>query len=585
MKTKTISSPSTTTRLSKSGADLFLNGGTVINVYSGELLKWNVAVKGERIWFVGPHTNMINDDTIVVDVKNKFIVPGYIDPHFHPWFIYNPISFGQAASLLGITTLFCDNLMFYMLMGIERFEHFMEVLWEMPIKYFWFCRAVPQTPMPRENSLFSLKNLKRLLANPYVQSVGEITRWPEVITGNEKIRKIIKHAKDLKKRVDGHTAGAKYDQLVLLSRAGIESCHEAITAQEALERLRLGMYVILRESSLRQDLRELLRIVTENKVLTDHLMLTTDCSGPSFYQEFGILNNVIRIAIEAGLDPIQVYKMVTINPAVYFGMEHELGGIAPGRFADMLVLSDLQEPTPEVVISRGRILVNNYHLIEPYPAMDWDQFFTPSCFYDGSWSARPSILVIRSRKRRVKLPVISLINAVITRLEWMEFDTHEGVVNLRKKPEYSFICLIDREGHWVTKGIIKGFANVEGFASSFNTAAHILAIGRNPAAIAAAVNRVLEAKGGVVAIEKDQVVYELALPLGGIMSDKPMNELAVKERELKAFLTHRGYRFHDPFYTLVFLPNDFLPEVRINYQGIVNIKTNEVLYPRNRINL
>jgi len=565
----------------KDTADIFLTGGIVLNVYSGELLKMNVAINGKRIWYVGPSSDMVSEDTQVLDVGNRVLVPGYIDPHFHPWFIYNPISFGEEACRLGTTTLFCDNLIFYMLMGVDLFEAFMDAFSKMPIKFFWFCRAVPQTPMATEDELFSIKNLERLLKNPLVQSLGEITRWQDLLKGNPKIMEMIKRTKKLSKRVDGHTAGAKYEQLSILSRLGVESCHESINAEEAIERLRLGFYVILRESSLRRDLADLLRIVRENKVLSDRIMLTTDASSPSFYQEFGSTNHVLEIAIKEGIDPIVAYRMVTINPAVYFGMDNYIGGIAPGRYADILVLKDLLHPTPEKVISKGRITAKNGSLIEPFPRLNWEIFFPPASFSRRNWSAKNHFFEIRSSRKRLMFPTIKLINPVITRTEWVEFGTKDGLLCLNEKDEFCYLALINRDGEWVTNGIIKGFGDsIEGIASSFNTAAEILAIGRNPKAMGMAVNRVLEMKGGIVAVENGQIPYEFPLPLGGLMSDAPMKQVAQRDRELKEFLSSKGHPFHDPLYTLIFLPNDFLPDVRINYQGVVDIRKNEVLWPR-----
>ncbi|MBW2358592.1 MAG: adenine deaminase [Deltaproteobacteria bacterium] len=545
----------------KDTADIFLTGSTVLNVYSGELLKTNIGIKGERIWYVGPSREMVAEHTRLLDMSHKIMVPGYIDPHFHPWFVYNPISFGQKACSQGITTLFCDNLIFYMLMGVDLFEKFIDALSNMPIKYFWFCRAVPQTPMATEDKLFSIKNLERLLKNPLVQSLGEITRWPEVIRGNPEIMEIIRHTKTLKKRVDSHTAGAKYEQLVVLSRLGVESCHEAINAEEVLDRLRLGLHVMLRESSLRQDLADLLRVIKENRVLTDRIMLTTDASTPSFYQESGSINHVLEIAIKEGIDPIAAYRMVTINPAVY--------------------LEDLVHPTPEMVISKGRITAKNGSLIEPFPRVDWEIFFPSASFSKRRWSAESHFFEIRSSRKRIMLPTIKLINPVITRTEWVEFGTKDGLLCLNEKDEFCYLALINRDGEWVTNGIIKGFGDgVEGIASSFNTAAEILAIGCSPAAMSTAVNRILEMKGGIVAVENGQIAYEFPMPLGGLMSDAPMKQLAQKDREFKEFLCSRGYPFHDPLYTLIFLPNDFLPDVRINYQGVVDIRKDKVLWPR-----
>ena len=565
---------------SRNKESILLKGGTILNVYSGELLKMNIAIKGERIWYVGPSSDGVSRDTKVLDVGNKVLVPGYIDPHFHPWFTYNPISFGEKACCLGTTTIFCDNLIFYMLMGVRLFEDFIDALSGMPIKFFWFCRAVPQTPMKTEDELFSVENLERLLKNPLVQSLGEITRWPEIVRDNPKILEIIRLTKRLKKRVDGHTAGAKYDQLGILSRAGVESCHESINAKEALERLRLGFYVLLRESSLRRDLSDLLKIVTKNRVSTDRIMLTTDASSPLFYEKYGATNYLLKIAMNEGIDPITAYRMVTINPAVYFGMDHEIGGIAPGRYADILVLKDLAHPTPELVVSKGRIIAEDSNLIESFPWEGWEAFFPSGSFSGHSWSAKDHHFHIASREKSITFPTIRLINPVITRIEWVDFIIKDGLLDLDDKEGFCFLSLINRDGKWVTNGVIQGFGNVEGLACTFNTAAEILAIGRNPKAMSAAVNRVLDIKGGIVVIEGGRVVHEFSLPLGGLMSDLSMTQLAQKDRELREFLSKRGYPYHDPLYTFIFLPNDFLPDVRINYQGVVDIKNDKVLWPR-----
>jgi len=561
--------------------DIIFKGGTVVNVYSGELLKLNIAVKGERIWYVGPRNDVGDVDSRVIDVAGKILVPGYIDPHFHPWFIFNPISFGEAACAFGTTTLFCDNLLFYLLMGPKLFERFMETLSDMPIKYFWFCRAVAQTSMADEDTLFSIENLRRLLSHPLVRSLGEITRWQDLIKGNPKMMEIIRIAQGLGKRVDGHTAGAKYDQLNVVSRAGVASCHEAITAQEVLDRLRLGLYVFLRESSLRQDLTDLLQVVTRDKVSTRRVMLTTDCSSPAFYDQHGVTDHILEIALREGVDPIRAYQMVTLTPAVYYGMDHDLGGIAPGRYADILILKDLFHPRPETVISKGKIIAESGCLTEPFPKMEWKRFFPSGSFTKGNWSAQRELFEIVSTQNSIRFPVITLISPVITRTELVEFDVKEGFLNLERHKELCFISLINKEGKWVTNGVIQGFGSgVEGLATSFNTAAEILVLGRRPDAMAAAVNRVLEIEGGIVAVENGRTAFEFPLPLGGIMSNASMARIAEKERELRAFLSCRGYPFHDPLYTLVFLPNDFLPDVRINYQGVVDIRRNNVLWPR-----
>lgn len=562
-------------------ADIYLKNGTMLNVYTGELITANVAVKGQKIYYVGPLLEHIGDSTTILDVENKVLVPGYIEPHFHPWDIYSPLSAGEHACRLGTTTVVCDNLIFYILMGPDLFVDFMTAFSEMPIKYYWSCRAVAQSPMKGEAELFSIENIDRLLRHPLVQSVGEITRWHDILRNDARIIEIIHLAKKYRKRVDGHTAGAKYDKLNIISRAGVESCHESINGQEVLDRLRLGFYVMLRQSSLRQDLKILIHSLLENQLLVDRVMLTTDGSTPLFYEEEGVTDSLVRIAIGEGVDPILAYRMVTLHPAVYFGLDSDVGGIAPGRYADILVLENLLNPTPEKVISRGRIVAENQALVEPFPQIEWGSFFPEKTFDGHGLRLKPHVFSVPCTENTIEFPTIKLISSVITRTDWVEFKTKHGFLDLEEKRNCCFLSLLHKGGRWVSNGIIQDFAeNVQGLASSYNTAAEILVIGRKTEAMAAAVNRVMELGGGIVAVEDGKVIYELPLPLGGMMSKLPMKELARHERDLARLLSERGYRYHDPLYTILFLPNDFLPDVRINYSGVVEIKKNEILWPR-----
>jgi adenine deaminase len=568
-------------------ADLILEGGRVLNVYSGELLESNVALKGEKIWYVGPSRDSIGEKTRSLDVSRKVLVPGYVEPHCHPWNIYNPLSLGEEFCRLGTTTLVCDNLVFYMMMGVEGFEAFMTAFSNMPVKFFWFLRLVPQTPLEQEDTLFSEANLRRLLRNPLVLSIGEITRWQELIRGNPKIEKMIRIARSLGKRVDGHTAGAKYENLSIISRAGVESCHESITAQEALDRLRLGFHVILRESSLRQDLRGLLKGVRENPLSLRRVMLTTDGSSPAFQLHSGMTDHLVRMAMEEGIDPVEAYRMVTLNPATYFGLEDRLGGIAPGRDADVVVLRDLRDPTPELVISKGGIVSEKGALLSPFPEPDWKRFSSaPEREY--KFRARKDFFEIplkgMEEGQKVCLPVISLISTVITRIRRVEFPVRSGLVDLSAADGFCRVATLDRSGRWIANGILEGYADrIEGIASTFNTAMEIIVIGQDPGAMASAVNRVVRMGGGIAAVEEGEVVFEFPLPIGGMMSEGSLEEAAKKEEALKEFLSTRGYPFHDPLYTFIFLPNDFLPEVRINRRGVVDIKKDEVLWPARKL--
>jgi adenine deaminase len=316
-------------------------------------------------------------------------------------------------------------------------------------------------------------------------------------------------------------------------------------------------------------------------------MLTTDGSSPAFQLESGMTDHLVRTAIEEGIDPVEAYRMVTLNPATYFGLEDRLGGIAPGRDADILVLGDLRNPTPELVLSKGRIVAEKSALLSPFPVPDWKRF---SSAPDQEFKVRATkdffdipVKGIRDGQT-LSFPVIRLISTVITRIERVEFPIRRGLLDLSARDGLCRVAALDRRGTWIANGILDGYADrIEGIASTFNTALQILAIGQNPIAMALAVNRVVRIGGGIAAVEQGKVVFEMPLPIGGMMSEKSLKEVAVIEGALKEFLSDRGYPFHDPLYTFIFLPNDFLPEVRINRMGVVDIKKNEVLWPARRL--
>jgi adenine deaminase len=565
-------------------ADLVLSGGVVLNVYSGELIEADVAVKDERILYVGQLPGIEFATAAVMDVTGKILVPGYVEPHCHPWLLYNPLTFAEEAVRSGTTTFFCDNLIAYTLMGPARFEPFMDAVSKMPVKLFWTCRAVPQTPMENEADLFSTENVGRILKSPHAASIGEITRWKKAALRDPDLLSLIAAVKSMGKRVDGHTAGARSQWLNLIAGAGVESCHESISGEEVLERLRLGFYVMLRESSLRPDLMELVRDVVKQGVLTDRLLLTTDASTPAFHLQFGYTDHLLTTAMREGLDPVLAYRMVTINPAVYFGMDHRIGGIAPGRDADMLVLKDLSHPAPETVISKGKIVFEKTKPAASFPPIDWEQFLPVSEFSPVDWRAQADDFRIPGDGDRIRFPAIRLISTVITRTEWTHFPVKNGHLDLSDHADALYVSLISRQGNWVSNGILLGAgAGIEGLASSFNTAMQMLAIGRNPEALRDAVNRVLALRGGIACIDRGKIAYELTLPLGGMMSPSPMPFLAAKDKEFQSYMSVRGYPFHDPLYTLIFLPNDFLPNARINFDGVVDIRNDEILWPRREL--
>jgi adenine deaminase len=548
-------------------ADLYLRGGTLLNVYTGELYAANVAVHGERIAYVGGRADMVDATTTVLDVAGRVLVPGYVDPHVHPAHVITPSALARHVLALGTTTLFADTLQFWELGGVRAFTAVADALARSPVKFYWMIRPHAQSRTTDEWRRFPLRDLSRALAHPSAVAVGEVTRWPDVQEGDPHLLRRLDLALARGQRVEGHTAGASPERLAAIAAGGLSSDHEPITAREVLDRARQGIAVMLRESSLRPDLSDLLHALKDAPGLAARAMLTADGSMPAFVLEHGFVDHLIRTAMQRGVPPLDAYRMATLNPATYFGKDADLGGIAPGRYADICVLRDLGEPRPETVIARGRVAAREGRTLVSVPEPPWRRVFaTPAARLTVSWRARPEDFRLPDRPT---LPVLRLVSAVITKIE-----------ERAPQPGDLHAALIDRRGRWVAPALVAGFAErVDGLATTISTDFNILALGRRAPSIARAVNRLLDIRGGVVLVEGDEVEWELPLPLGGIMTRAELPEAAARERELARRLAERGYAFHDPFFTMFFLSADFLPAARLTPRGVWDVKGGRVLLP------
>jgi adenine deaminase len=549
-------------------ADLVLRGGTLLNVYTGELYPAHVAIAGERVAYVGPRDDMVGPRTVTLDASGRVLVPGYIDPHVHPAHIVTPSALARHLLPLGTTTVFADTLQLWELGGLRAFTTVADALAGCPLKFFWMIRVHAQTRSADEPRRYAVRDLARALAHPWTFAAGEVTRWPDVWSGQPDLLARLDLALRRGQRVEGHTAGAAPEKIAALAAGGLTSDHEPITAAEVLDRARQGIAVMLRESSLRPDLVGLLDALKAAPALASRLMLTADGSMPAFIRDHGFVDHLIRTALERGVPPIDAYRMATLNPATYLGRDGDLGGIAPGRYADVCVLHDLAEPRPEAVVARGRLVARDGRLLTRVPEPDWRRALgSPAARLTVRWRARAADFRLPSR---ATYPVIRLVSAVITRLE--ERAPAGGDL---------FAALVDRRGGWVAPGLVTGFGDrVDGLASTLTTDFNILVLGRSPDAMARAVNRLLDLRGGVVLVDGERVALELPLPLGGVMARGDLPQAAAAEDALRTALVARGYPHHEPLFTLFFLAADFLPFVRLSPRGVWDVKQGRVLLPR-----
>jgi adenine deaminase len=331
------------------------------------------------------------------------------------------------------------------------------------------------------------------------------------------------------------------------------------------------MYVMLRHSSLRLDLPALLAVATDARAFSGRLMLTPDGPSPDFILEHGYMDHLVRIAIEHGAAPVAAHQMASLNPATYYGLDEEIGGLAPGRRADINILPSLRDARPEIVISDGRTVAEDGRLTIAWQDLPWSEWLRP--FVTRRWRPEPSLFSMDGAPS--PMPAMHLQNSVIASRR--DVQINNGVL---PAGVLRFV-LIDPGGRWRVRTCLSGFADrLGGLASTFSAAGGVYVAGLDPGDMAMAAGRALELGGGIVLAEGGEVRFELPLPLAGVMSPRPMREIVEATDALASLLRERGYAHHDLPYTLLFFGFDALPYVRLTYAGVWDVLASTTLIPR-----
>lgn len=557
-------------------ASLWIKGASVLNVYTKEWQAYHVAVAGERIAYVGEQEPLVDEQTVIIDAAGQYLVPGYVEPHAHPFQWYNPYTLADFALQTGTTGMVSDSLML-MHLPFSETAAIMESLTVHPVKQFFWGRLDPQTG--KSHPAFTKEGLARMLAHPRVIQGGELTNWGGVLREDETLLFGLKHTRDLGKKMEGHHPGASYETLNIAAAAGVTACHEAISAADLLARIRLGLYATLRHSSIRPDLPELVKGWVELGLpWSPRMMLTSDGSTPPMHRD-GFMNNTIRVAIEAGMPPEEAYVMATLNPAVYYGLDAEIGGIAPGKIADMLLLSAKDQPTPRVVIANGQRAAENGSLLVPTVQPVWEEAAL-RLIDPLKKRAQPDWFRLRPDEEG-KAPVLQMLNAVITRLSHEEMPVdQDGYISLEHDPQLALIATIDAASGKCTLAVLRGFGeHLEGLASTYSASGDWIVIGRDPEAMVQALERIREIGGGVVLVDGGKITCECPLPLAGKFTAAPMEEVISMAERLVNQLRSKGHVHLDPIYSILFFTATHLPYARLTARGIVDIKSGQIVVP------
>ena len=564
-----------------SPADIILVNCSLINVYSKEIQeKIQIAIKNDRIAYVGSNaTHTKGPKTTVIDLKNKFVSPGFVDPHIHIDHFTLPSEFVKKSLLCGVTSLFPDSIDIVSVSGFRGFKEFVKQTKNLPMRFF---HTIPGgLPVDRKFShgkTFSLREEKLSIKNPNVIGLGEVFSWTKVTSRDTRTMKSLIQMHQNNCIINGHTAGASGKKLNAYVSSGIFSCHEPINFEQVIERLRLGMWIMIREGSIRRDLKTIIPFVISHGTYTNRLMFCSDGLDPNDITSYGHIDHCVKESIELGLDPIDAISMASKNCFDYYKMNNDFGGIAPGKIADILVFDNLKKIKIKKIFLGGKLIVSNGKILPTIkkpklPSWLINTVKTPSITEND--------FIIKSRRNEENVNVISMKTEIVTAKTNEILKTNLGNVTTSTEKDIWKVAAFDRtfgsKKH--SLGFLKNFgADIGAFASTWSFHENdMIIIGANEKDMSFAANKLRKSQGGMIVVKDRKVLAFLPMEVAGIISSKPIDVVANQFSEINNVLVDHGCIFKKPHLVPVFLPFLALPDIRILYSGIVDIKKREFI--------
>jgi len=563
-------------------ADLIITNANLINVYSGEIIdKMEIGVIDGRICYVGAKASHAQGPhTEILDARGLFLAPGFIDAHTHIGHFCRPFEYLQAYLARGTTALMasCDEL--GSVFGDKGLKWFLEELRPHPLRAFALVSmCAPQDPLVCNARGFSQGAVAAALDAPEVLGLGEVVSWLRLTQGDAEILERVAAAQARGKIIHGHTAGARDTKLAAVAAAGVSSCHEPIRAEDAVERLRLGYWVMLREGTIRQDLAATVKPFVEQQLSTQRLILVTDSMAPDDVAEYGHMDYVVRRAIRMGLMPVQAIQAVTLNPASYAGLEQEIGGIAPGRWADLVLFEDLQEIRVHSTMIGGKVLAR----------AGKNMFFgSPSSLPEEamrSMQLEPKVTPAQFRvpcgERAVNARVMRFLNQTITLEEVVRMQPQDESLHADPSADLLKVAVFDRHDRSgrVALGFVQGFgARVGAVGTTVNLDENTLLVaGARDEDMALCANALIDCGGGVAVVEDGTILEKQDFPVGGLFCLDPWQEVGKRLARLHRLLREKGSPFTKPIFALAFLTFVTLPALRITDRGLVRVKERKIV--------
>ena len=578
----------------KDFADIVLYNGNVINVLTREIYKADIAIKGKYILMVGDCKDLIGEDTMVIDLEGKYLSPGFIDSHMHfESSMLTITEFSRLSIPSGTTTLIADPHEIGNALGAVGMKAMADEIDSVPNNVYLVVPALtPDSPdLETAGVDIDSRDMEDLLNYKHIIGIGELQGFsnaqhvynhtPEVITD---LLASTLYAKSKGMIVDGNAPELFGSDLAahIISTGGKCSCHETTTKAEAVEKLRQGVYLFMREGSTQRNMAECIRAVTEEGLDSRRCILATDDMVALDLETEGHMNEIVRRTIKEGVSPAEAIQMVTINPATYFGLD-DVGVLAAGKKADIAIIDNLEEMTVEGVFLNGKFVASQRELL-----IDLPKYTYPNSVKNSVKRApvTEEDLQIHAEGNTARARCIGVIpDQNLTGKSEEDLKVQRGSVEADISKDVLYIACVERYGRTgqIGKAFVKGFGLTDGaFAQSIAHDTHnITVVATNLKDMAVAINKIIEMGGGVALVNKGRVIGEMALPVGGLITDLlDAHQVSEKIKELEDMATRElGCKLHAPFMHLSFLALSTSPAWKITDKGLIDVNNFKILDP------
>ena len=547
-------------------ADLLLKGGQLVNVASGEIYPANVAICGDTVAAIGLE---YTEGREVIDLDGGYVLPGLIDAHMHiESSLLTPAEFTRAVLPHGTTSIIIDPHEIANVLGLTGIRYILDSSRDLPLNlYVMASSCVPATDMETAGAAFGSDEIRELLGWDRVIGLAEMMNVPAVLGGAPETLSMLAEAQARRAPIDGHSPGLSGPDVVAYAAAGIRSDHECTTPEEALEKLRLGMYLMIREGSAARNMADLLPVVTDANYR--RCLMVSDDTHPRELVTRGHMDHALRKAVSLGLDPVRAVQMITINAADAFSLDR-MGAVLPGYRADVVCVRDLTDFETQLVVKDGNTVVLNGTII---PTIQGRK--DPSV-YKSIRTGTVNEATLRMPLEGEKARVIGLTGSQLTTRNLVErVRTEDGCVVSDTDNDILKLAVVER--HHATGnvglGLVKGLGLRRGaMASSVSHDSHNLIVaGTNDRDMVACVDALRNLGGGFVVVADGETLGTLPLPVAGLMSESPLEEVAAQGQHLREVARELGVTLPAPFISLSFLALPVIPELKLTDKGLVDV--------------